>query len=736
MNEKHASSSLKLDDIYHILFRHKWTILVVWVLAGAVALGLRVKWSVPYQSESKLFIRYIEDSKSIGPTASDSNIKTPDIGIMNSEAEILTSFDVALQVADAVGPAKILAKAGGGSDRFHAASIVRAGLAWDAPERSSVMRVTFKHPDPDIVQSVLAQVVDTYLKKHAEIHQTMGTMDDYVTQTTDQLKSQLDATERQLRAEKTKAGVTSLDDTKRTLAEQSAKIQEELDSALAELAQRQAALQEFTNFTAVKTETNLPTEAAGEVPPDKMANYRQICSLLESLAKLERERLLDFLPESSRVREVHDQITANQKTKSQLELEYPQLIGTRAAVVEAKPVISVDILGETRGVRALQARVSFLTNRFAEVQSDITNVDNAEAKITDLQRKRDLQEQYYRNFSDKLQRDQINDAQGGDKMGNIKLIQAPSPPFKDESKLVKLIKVVLFGGLAGGLGLAFIIEMYFDRSIKRPVEIETGLGLPLFISIPKTNLNGLSHRAQRKLLAGIGGDGKPTSSAEKLPAVLNESVPLKAVRRLQPFFEALRDRLITYFEVKNLTHKPKLVAVTGCGRGSGVTTVACGLAASLSETGDGNVLLVDMNCERGAAHRFIHGRLECSLDDALELEKRDGAMVQENLYVVAENTGANNAPRILHKRLSALMPKLKASDYDYIIFDMPPVSQISPTPRLARFMDIVVMVVEAEKTDRQIAKRSTALLLEANANVGIVMNKTLSYVPQRLHQEL
>jgi Mrp family chromosome partitioning ATPase len=377
-----------------------------------------------------------------------------------------------------------------------------------------------------------------------------------------------------------------------------------------------------------------------------------------------------------------------------------------------------------------------LTNRFAEVQADITNVNNAEAKITDLQRKRDLQDQYYRNFLDKLQRDQINDSQGGDKMGNIKLIQAPSPPFKDASKLLKLIKMVLFAGLVGGVGLALVIELYLDRSFKRPVEVEGALGLPLFISIPKTNLNGISHPTHFKLLGRGHAERESAPNGENLPVVTNEMVPLKAVRRLQPFFETLRDRLITYFEIKNLTHKPKLVAVTGCGRGSGVTTVASGLAASLSETGDGNVLLVDMNFEKGAAHHFQHGQLACSLDDALELEKRDGALVQENLYVVAENSAVGNVPKILHKRFSALLPKLKASDYDYIIFDMPPVSETSPTPRLARFMDMVVTVVEAENTDRQVAKRATSLLLESNANVGIVMNKSFKYVPRGLQQDL
>jgi Mrp family chromosome partitioning ATPase len=67
---------------------------------------------------------------------------------------------------------------------------------------------------------------------------------------------------------------------------------------------------------------------------------------------------------------------------------------------------------------------------------------------------------------------------------------------------------------------------------------------------------------------------------------------------------------------------------------------------------------------------------------------------------------------------------------------MPPVNQISVTPRLARFMDMVLMVVESEKTDRDVVKRATSLMAESKANVGIVLNKGRNYVPKRLLQEI
>ena len=298
--------------------------------------------------------------------------------------------------------------------------------------------------------------------------------------------------------------------------------------------------------------------------------------------------------------------------------------------------------------------------------------------------------------------------------------------------------MILAGGILGGLALAFLIEFYLDRSVKRPTEIETKLRIPLFLSIPDVGKNGSQQKAEKRQLqiknaegvvAGAG-NGELAGKTGKL-----EIAPWSANHSLRAFYEALRDRIVVHFEVKNLTRNPKLVAVTSANRGAGVTTIAMGLAASLSETGEGNVLLVDMNVEQGAVQQFYKGKPGCPLDDAFESEKRSGALMQNNLYVVSDSSNGDKLPRIMPKRFSSLLPKFKASDYDYIIFDMPAVSQTSVTARLAGHMDMMLLVVEAEKTDRDIVRRANLLLGESKANVIAVLNKARKYVPEKLHQE-
>jgi Mrp family chromosome partitioning ATPase len=317
----------------------------------------------------------------------------------------------------------------------------------------------------------------------------------------------------------------------------------------------------------------------------------------------------------------------------------------------------------------------------------------------------------------------------------------------DFIKINKISAGVLFGGLFLALALPFLIEFYLDQSLKRPSDIQNRLGIPFFVSMPK--LTAKSQRAalnaQKKvpLLPATAGEvpppepsGSPSPAPTPAPTGNGHIAPWEQRHALRPFFETLRDRLMTYFEVINLTHKPKLVAVTSCGEGAGVTTTAAGLASALSETGDGNVLLVNMNVQDGEAHHFYRGKLTCGLEEALERDKRNAACVHENLFVAKDLDVNENLPRVLPKRFSHLVPKMRASDYDYIIFDMPAMSQISITPRLARYMDMVLLVIESEKTDRDAAKRATNLLLESKTNVGVVLNKSRDHLPRRLQQDI
>jgi Mrp family chromosome partitioning ATPase len=154
---------------------------------------------------------------------------------------------------------------------------------------------------------------------------------------------------------------------------------------------------------------------------------------------------------------------------------------------------------------------------------------------------------------------------------------------------------------------------------------------------------------------------------------------------LKPFYDAIRDRLGIFFENNNMNYRPKLVGVTGLAKNAGTSTLAAGLAEALSETSERRVLLVDKVV---SPKEFYNALLE-----------------------------------------------FRRSDLEYVIFDLPSFGPTSSTLPLARFMDTVLLVVEAEKSNRQAVKRAYAQLA-AKTKVSVVLNKTRSYGPKWIEGDI
>jgi len=141
---------------------------------------------------------------------------------------------------------------------------------------------------------------------------------------------------------------------------------------------------------------------------------------------------------------------------------------------------------------------------------------------------------------------------------------------------------------------------------------------------------------------------------------------------------------------------------------------------------------VDMNVGRPEVHPFFRGTPACSLAEALVGAPSPAG---ENLYLAVATPPDGRQAQLIPKRFYDLMPHLKASGFDYIIFDMPPLSQTSITPAMSGLMDKMLVVVEAEKSDRDFVMRAYAELIACRTSVSVIFNKVRSYMPKGLGAE-
>ncbi len=729
-------SGLNREHLLYILFRHKWKILLLSLLGLGSALSLPFILGPTYESNTKLFVRYVPDPDPIQLGGAGVTLRPADVRLetlMNTEVEILTTLNLAQQVVDAIGADKIMGAAG--ADRTEAALLLLKGLNVQVARSTTVLNLTFKNRNPEIVQPIVQQWGQSYLRKHQEAH-AIASLDLGFTRELDERQNRLNQTRQDLEQVKARIGVTSLEEAKRSYNEQMAKVRQQIYDAELEVAEDRAALEKLNQLTATPASIagdTVQTNAAPAVPEETAAEYRTTLATLTNLKAKLAELLTIYTASNSVVKVTREQIAQNEKAQQYLERRYPALLLPRFSETRPPPSTAasgrqLDLEAQMVKLSSAQARLDRLKESQVKVREETAALIAAETRIRELETRLEVEEAQYKRFIEKQDKIKTEERLGAGRVLNISVLEPASPPIKSASKLGKMMALVFAGSVLIAVGLAFVTELYLDTTIKRPRELSR-FRLPLFLAIPLLNGNTGKRAlepATRTLLSAPADEKNKQQATEGQGSVL---LSMDSKHDLRPFAGGLRNRIMNWFEARQMTHKPKLVGVTSCGQGAGVSTIAAGLAASLSETGEGNVLLVDMHGRNGGACQFHKGEVASSLDEVLEKDKRSKALVLDNLYVVSETASVDESPGLLPTRFKALVPRLKASDYDYIFFDLPPLSQLSLTSRLSSFMDLMLLVVESERTETETLSQATALLSESKTKVAVVLNKCRNYVP-------
>ncbi len=660
--ETQPPSGVKLGDILFALFKRKRTISICAALGIIAAAAVYFLYLPSYESQAKLLVRYVTERSAIDPVeaekaAAASNNEAD--RVIGAEIEILTSWDLAMQVAEALGPQRLLprpqdlfsrvaralglerllAPSGASTTEATAARSIASGLTVTSNKGSNIILVSYKNRNPEIATLVLQELLSRYFVKHLEVHRSADAFD-FVAQQTDQVRARLNQTEDALKSLKEKTGIASLKEGSALIITEAAKAQEQLSAAEADLAEQQALVSQKAEYT---------SKTWGKKKPED-----------------------------------------NPKAK----------------------------------VAGTKAKIEALKSRLRDIQQRTKQLSQLAPQIEDLERKKEMDETNYKYFAASLEKARIDEALDPSKMPNISAVQRPSPPSLETKKRDKIALALAGGGIALGIALALLRGLILTETVGRPLQLETQLHIPLMLSIPYANGRFALPR-----------NGSPADQGALAMRPRNSKLaPWESGHFVRPYCDAIRDRFGLYFELNHLTHKPKLIGVTSVSEQGGTSTLAAGLAASLSEMNDGKVLLVDVNLGPEEVHPFFKGKPAYPLKAAL---KPNGAIssATDNLYLATVGSPNAGPAQLGLKRFFDMMPNLKTSDFDYIIFDMPPLSQTSPSWGMAAFMDKLLLVVEAEKNNREIIKRSYRKLGAERNNVDVVVNKTRSYVPKWLDAE-
>jgi capsular exopolysaccharide synthesis family protein len=286
--------------------------------------------------------------------------------------------------------------------------------------------------------------------------------------------------------------------------------------------------------------------------------------------------------------------------------------------------------------------------------------------------------------------------------GNIRIIDSAESAFKVSPNTRRNFKLALVIGLMIGLGLSFLFE-YIDNTIKIPDEVEKYFKVPLLGVV-------LDHPAKGHR------EGDSNTKAE----LITLEDPKSAVSES---YRGIRTRIL----FSSPERQPKSILMVSALEAEGKTISSANLAVIMARTGS-RVLLLDCDmrkprinsifgCEKkkGVSNVLVG---DCTISDAV----RDTGI--ENLDLITCGELPPNPSELLGSKAMQEMLATLSNDYDRIIIDSPPVSAVTDAVVLSQIVDGVVVVLQANKTDRHVAQSALEQLSAVHAHVfGIILNR-------------
>ncbi len=185
--------------------------------------------------------------------------------------------------------------------------------------------------------------------------------------------------------------------------------------------------------------------------------------------------------------------------------------------------------------------------------------------------------------------------------------------------------------------------------------------------------------------------------------------------------------------LRNAGRQRNLILLTSTRPGEGKSFVAINLAMSLALEERIPVCLVDGDTARPRLRSYFGFSESPGLVDLIEQQDRDLASVSRKatgapLSFVSEGARVSNPTEIFGSaaakrafaRLSLSYPE------GIVLVDAPPVLATTETVALARLVDEVVFVVEADSTPQPAIASALEEIIEVNPNVSLVLNRCLA----------
>lgn len=380
----------------------------------------------------------------------------------------------------------------------------------------------------------------------------------------------------------------------------------------------------------------------------------------------------------------------------------------RAASVANELAKQLILQTPTASDQATQDRQAFINKQLDDLQVKITDtqqeiakkqeelgglfsarqIADTQALITGLQQKLNSLQSNYAALLANTQRGALN------QLSVIEAAQPPNSPIGPD----RIFVILLAAGVAFVLAAAaaYLLE-YLDDTFKSPEMVQKTLGLTTLGAVPV-----MDDAAPGRELAPLINDHSPTTEAYRV--------------------------LRTNLQFASVDRPLRTLMVTSPAPSEGKSMTASNLAAAVARAGR-QVILVDTDLHRPRLHRVFNVTNNVGVTSALLADhpSSEGLLQETQIpglrVLTAGPLPPNPAELLGSSRMKDLLADLN-THADMVILDTPPVVALADAAILSSHTDGVLLVLDAGRTRREVARRAMASLGQVKARViGVLLNR-------------
>ncbi|BAU10062.1 capsular exopolysaccharide family protein [Leptolyngbya sp. NIES-3755] len=572
----------------------------------------------------------------------------------------------------------------------------------EAVPTTDILELKYADDDPEMAANVINQIVKAYIDSNLKTNQEEANKAGrFIDSQIPPAEEALNKASEDLRNFRAQNGIVDLERESAANINSAAVLQDQLSQARAQLAdvgrQERAVADQLGLELGQAIDLASLSQSAGV--QDVLAQLQSV----ESRLVTEQARFKDTTPQIQTLKQQRDDLNALLQTR------VSDAVGANVSVAPGALQVG-DIkrnlaaaLSTLQSQRiGLEGRISTLAGLLANYRSRAAQTPALIQQEGELQRRQEIALTAYQNLNARKQEIEVAKNQ---QVGNARVLQSAMVPTRPAGRMrLILLAAGAMVGLLLGIAAAFLVDS-IDKSLKTVKDAEAQYGYTLLGLVPRFETS------DTPTILSPGAD-------DISPRVIAMTSPRSMIHEAYQMLQA-------NLKFMSLDKKVKTIVISSAVPREGKSEVAANLAATMAQSGR-KVLLVDADMRNPSQHHLWGLVNSVGLSNVVvdQSELRQAVKpITSNLSVLTAGVMPPNPLSILDSEAMTVFLETVSKDYDYIVFDTPPLAGTADAAVLGKMADGVLIAVRPGVADAASVAAAKSLLARSEPNIlGLVAN--------------